>query len=138
LGVINVADDKVYLHNAVRSSSPSRKKEAGARLADAAKVCGGELEVSNEYPGWEYAPESPFRDYISRIFEEMYGKKPEIKAVHAGLECGYFAEKRPGIEMVSIGPDMFDIHTPDEKVSVSSIKRTWEFLLKVIEGAGGI
>ncbi len=73
------------------------------------------------------------RDIMCKIFEEQYEKSPKIEAIHAGLECGIFCGKRPRLDCVSFGPDIFDIHTPKERLSISSAKRTWDFLLNVLE-----
>lgn len=70
---------------------------------------------------------------MCQVFEEMYGKKPQVEAIHAGLECGLLLNKRPGMDAVSIGPDMKDIHTPQERLSISSTARVYDFLKKVLE-----
>ena len=69
---------------------------------------------------------------MKEVYVECYGKEPEIITIHAGLECGIFSEKIPGLDCVSIGPDNFDIHTPEEHLSVSSTARVWEYLKKVL------
>ena len=70
---------------------------------------------------------------MTEIYERRYGKSPEIMIIHAGLECGIFSEKLEGLDCVSIGPDNYDIHTPEERLSVSSTERVWEFLLDVLK-----
>ena len=86
-----------------------------------------------DYPAWEYKKDSVLRDTMVRIFKEMFGKEPEVVAIHAGLECGLLSEKLPGLDCVSIGPDMHDIHTSREKLEIASTHRTWEFLLEILK-----
>ena len=76
---------------------------------------------------------SLLRNKMSEVFKNMYGKEPKIEIIHAGLECGLFAEKIKDVDAVSIGPDLFDIHTPREKMSISSVKRTYEYICRVLE-----
>ena len=86
-----------------------------------------------EYPAWEYRKESPLRDIMVRIYREMFGKEPQVLAIHAGLECGLLGEKLPGLDCVSIGPQMHDIHTSREKLEIASTERVWRFLLEVLK-----
>ena len=85
------------------------------------------------YPAWEYKKDSRLRDTMVRIFGQMFGKEPEVVAIHAGLECGLLSEKLPGLDCVSIGPQMHDIHTSREKLEIASTERTWKFLLEVLK-----
>ena len=80
-----------------------------------------------------YKKDSLLRDTMVNLYTRMYGKAPEVVAIHAGLECGLLSEKLPGLDCVSIGPDMHDIHTSREKLEIESTRRTWEFLLKTLE-----
>ena len=93
---------------------------------------GGEYGVEGDYPAWEYREDSPLRDLMVRIYEKMYDKKPQVVAIHAGLECGLFYDRLEGLDCVSIGPDMKDIHTSEEKLSISSAARVYEYLLNVL------
>ena len=93
----------------------------------------GIYETTGEYPGWAYAEQSPLRDKMAEAFKKLYQKDIRIEAIHAGLECGLFSEKIPGLDCVSIGPDMQDIHSTGEKLSVASTKRTWEYLCAVLK-----
>ena len=94
---------------------------------------GGRVETEGSFPAWEMRHHSPLRDKLSAIYQEKYGKKPIIEVIHAGLECGMFSEKISDLDCVSIGPDIFDIHTPAERVSVSSVERLWDFVLEVLK-----
>ena len=96
-------------------------------------MMGGDYSFEGEYPEWEYKKDSSLRALASDVFESMYGKTPELEAIHAGLECGLFHEKKPELDMISIGPDIFDIHTPQERLSISSTQRTYAYLVKMLE-----
>ncbi len=94
---------------------------------------GARFVLKGVYPAWQYRKESPLRDGMCRIYREMFDKELEVKAIHAGLECGIFAGKMENLDAVSLGPDCFDIHTPKERLSISSMERTYRFIRKVIE-----
>ena len=88
--------------------------------------------VRNSYPGWAYRADSPLRDIAVKVYEDMYGKKPVLEAIHAGVECGLLAAKVDGLDCISIGPDMSDVHTVEESLDIASVKRTWEYLLGIV------
>ena len=117
----------------LRSSVNEEKQEMIDQLKKLAEFYDGSYSQMGEYPAWEYKKDSNLRDTMVRVFTEMYGKEPQVVAIHAGLECGLLGEKIPGLDCVSIGPDMQDIHTSREKLSIASTKRTWEFLLEVLK-----
>ena len=95
-------------------------------------MLGGTAAYHGDYPAWPYARESKLRDLCLKIYEEQYGKKAEVEIIHAGLECGILSGKIEGLDCISLGPNMCDVHTPDEKISISSIARVWEFLKAVL------
>jgi dipeptidase D len=103
------------------------------RIAALADLAGMNCTHTGGYPGWKPEPDTFLVKTTTCLYERMYGKPMAVKALHAGLECGIIGEKYPGMEMVSIGPDMWDVHTPEEKVSITSVARFWEFLKAVIE-----
>ena len=117
----------------VRSSVNQEKLDLLNKLRELAKFYNGTCTVMGEYPAWEYKKESVLRDTMVRIYREMFGKEPQVLAIHAGLECGLLSEKLPGLDCVSIGPQMHDIHTSREKLDIASTRRTWEFLLEVLK-----
>lgn len=133
LGVVITDKDKIQFISAVRSSVKTRKYAIINQIKRLADVVGAEFFTRGEYPAWQYTTHSKIRNLFEKVYEEMYGKKSRINAIHAGVECGFFAEKIEGIDMISFGPDMYDVHTPDERLSISSAKRTWEFLLAVLK-----
>lgn len=133
LGVFELVQEQAEFHYSVRSSVKSYRQFLCDKLIYLFEFLGGECEISSEYPAWEYKKNSPLRDRFVEVFEEFYGKKPEIQAIHAGLECGLICEKVPDMDIVSIGPDMKDIHTPKERLSISSSIRVYRFLEKLLE-----
>ncbi len=133
LGILGTNDRTVTFSFCVRSSVDSEKEELVERIECLAELLGGEVENRGAYSAWEYRKDSPLRDTFTRVFEKMYGRKPEIQVIHAGLECGLFAGALKGIDIISFGPDIKDIHTTEEAMDVESVKRSWEYLLKVLE-----
>ena len=132
LGVMSL-DEELTLTFAVRSSVNAEKVELLGKLRELAAFYDGNTSEMGDYPAWEYKKDSRLREVMIDTFTRMYDKKPEVVAIHAGLECGLLSEKLPGLDCVSIGPDMQDIHTSREKLSIESTKRTWEFLLEVLK-----
>ena len=117
----------------VRSSVNSEKHELLGQLKKLAEFYEGTYSQMGEYPAWEFRKESNLRDTMVRIYTELYGKEPQVLAIHAGLECGLLGEKLPGLDCVSIGPQMQDIHTSRERLDIASTERTWNFLLEILK-----
>ncbi len=132
LGIFKTEENEVSAEFGVRSSIDSQKEMLCQRLECFMKTLGGKTELSGNYAGWEYRKDSPLRDLMAEIYKEQYGKEPEIKAIHAGLECGMFAGKITDFDAVSIGPDIMDIHTFTERLSISSTKRVYEMLVEIL------
>ena len=117
----------------VRSSISSQKGELIDKICCLMESLGGSVSCKGDYPAWEYRQESPLRDLMTSIYEKQYGKKPVINAIHAGLECGIFSDRLPGLDCVSFGPDIKDIHTPKETLDVESVQRTWNYILEILK-----
>ena len=132
MGVMKTERDRFSVTMCVRSSIDSAKEALISKIEAIAMLSGGESALNGNYPGWQYRVDSPLRDKMIRVYERRYGKKPTVMAIHAGLECGILASKIKDLDCVSIGPDMKDIHTPKERLSISSTKRVWEFLLEIL------
>lgn len=133
LGVLSLHDDRVCLQYAVRSSVNQAKENLCRHMRQIPERRGASVTVRNAYPGWAYRKDSPLREQMVRVYEEMYGKKPVLEAIHAGLECGILAGKIPGLDCVSIGPDLQNVHTAEESMDIESVGRVWTYLLKVLE-----
>ena len=132
LGVLELKEE-LKLTFAVRSSVNREKVALLSDLQAIAEMFDAQYSVRGDYPAWEYRKDSPLRDTMVRLYTELFAKTPEVVAIHAGLECGLLSEKLPGLDCVSIGPDMQDIHTSREKLDIASTARTWEFLLAVLK-----
>jgi len=132
LGVVKL-EEELRMTFAVRSSVNAEKRELLDRLAELAKFYGADYSEVGDYPAWEYKKDSRLRDTMVSLYKDMFGKDPLVVAIHAGLECGLLSEKLPGLDCVSIGPDMHDIHTSREKLEIESTRRTWEFLLAILK-----
>ena len=117
---------------AIRSDIPSKKIELYSKIESLTKLANGNTTFRGDYPAWEMKQDSPLRNLCERVYTEQYGKAPVVETVHAGLECGLFAEKVPDFDMVSFGPNLLDIHSPSERAEIPSVERTWEFLLNVL------
>mgnify|MGYP002519411361 CR=1 FL=1 len=137
LGVFQVSGGLLTASSAVRSSVASQKTMLLRRFAALAALLGAQMHITGDYPAWEYKRDSVLRDVMMRVFTAQYGHAPKIEAIHAGLECGLFAGKLPGLDCVSLGPDLLEIHTPRERMSVSSVQRTWQLLRAVLSALCG-
>lgn len=135
MGIVSLKEDRAIVQFSVRSSLESAKRALIGKLESIALMAGASQEVRGDYPGWAYRKNSPFRDMAVKVFRDMYGKEPEILAIHAGLECGLFSAKIPGLECISIGPDMKNIHTTEERLSISSVERVWNYVLELLKAA---
>lgn len=133
LGITKLNETGLTLSYAVRSSVPTAFEALNAKMTLISEAFGAKATVSAVYPAWEYVRDSKLRDRMSRVYRELFGKELRIEAIHAGLECGVLAGKIPGLDAVSMGPDMFDIHTPNEHLSISSTKRVYDFIVQLIE-----
>ena len=132
LGVAKLGE-QFSLTFSVRSSVNQEKEELLKKLRELCAFYDGSYSQMGEYPAWEYRKDSPLRDTMVKLYREMYGKEPEVVAIHAGLECGLLGQKLPGLDCVSIGPQMHDIHTSREKLEIASTKRVWDFLCAVLK-----
>ena len=133
LGILSYEDGCLLADFSVRSSGESAKQALIDRLCAVIGLAGGSFSVSGDYPGWKYRKDSPLREKMTALYEKMYGKAPKVEAIHAGLECGILGSKIADLDCVSMGPDMKDIHTTEETLSISSTGRVWEFLVRLLE-----
>lgn len=133
LGVLTTKEEYVEFDSAVRSSVSSLKNEIILRSKTIVELLGGEFETNSDYPAWEYNPSSKIREVCQSVHEKMYGKGAKIVAIHAGVECGLFNEKLGNLDMISFGPNLYDVHTPEEHMSISSVKNTWEYLKEILK-----
>ena len=130
LGIMITREEEVSFSFSVRSSIGTEKEELVQRIR--CLMEGGSVTCTGAYPAWEYREDSPLRELMIQIYEEQYGEKPVVEALHAGVECGLFAGKLQGLDCVSFGPDMDDIHTPKESMNVDSVRRTWDYVIEIL------
>lgn len=132
MGIISLLDGKLSLAVSVRSAKSAEKRRAADNIAALAKEHGVAVREHSEYPAWEYKQVSALRPVACEVYEKMYGRAPEVIIIHAGLECGIFSDKIERLDSISLGPDNFDIHTPEERLSLSSAARVWEYLTELL------
>ena len=132
-GIMTLEDDMFQLCFSVRSSVTSRKYDLTERLAFITEFLGGEIETHGDYPAWEYQAESPMRNLMAETYKDLFQEPPKLQAIHAGLECGIFSGKLEGLDCISFGPNNYDIHTPQERLSISSTQKIWKLLLEFLK-----
>lgn len=133
LGIIRISGEYLEAVFALRSSVEERKEALNLKIKAIAKYLGAEYTQGSEYPEWDYNKDSVLIEFMKKTYLRMYGEELKINSIHAGLECGYILQKLGSNEAVSFGPEMHDIHTTEEKISISSIKRTYEYLLEILK-----
>ena len=132
IGIVKLSEDEFFGSSGVRISVEAARDALSDKIQYLTEFLGGSYEIQGAYPAWEYRKDSPLRDKMVAVYEKMYGNKPEVVAIHAGLECGLFYKKIDGLDCVSLGPDMKDIHTSEEVLDIASAGRVWEYLVKVL------
>ena len=132
LGVVTLGEN-LELTFALRSSVNREKLDLQQRLTELAEFYDAEVSHKGDYPAWEYKKDSTLRDTMIRVYKEMYDADPQVVAIHAGLECGLLSEKLPGLDCVSIGPEMHDIHTSRERLGIASVGRMWQYICEVLK-----
>ncbi len=133
VGVLRLEEKELVASCAIRSAIESAKDKIKLQVETLTKMLGGYVETFGSYPGWQFDPNSKLRASMIQIYKEMFGKDVKIEALHAGLECGIMISKIPGLDCVSFGPNIYDIHTTQERLSISSTKRMWDYLLAILK-----
>lgn len=132
LGLIGMEDDGLHFSVSVRSGLASQKQMTAQRIRAITELTGGVCELRGAYPGWQYKRDSVLRDTVTEVCRRLTGKEGRVAAVHAGLECGILAEKLPGLDAVSIGPDILDIHSVNERLNVASVQRLYALVCETL------
>lgn len=133
LGVMRSEKDHMEFRYSLRSSVSADKEREVKNLQRVAEQRGGNCEISGDYPAWEYRKDSPLREDCIRLYETIFGRMPRVEAIHAGLECGLLASKIPDLDAVSMGPDILNVHTTEERMSISSVERMWKLILEIVK-----
>jgi dipeptidase D len=133
LASISFKREKILIHTSTRSSIKSALQNLRDRIYATADLAGAKVTEEKPYPGWKPNLDSNILKISKKIFKNMYGKEPKVEAIHAGLECGIIGEKYQDIDMISIGPTIKYPHSPEEQVHVSTVDKTYKFVLKILE-----
>lgn len=133
LGIIETDGDAVRAVYSLRSSKDAEKSKLLNRVTSIATARGASYYAHGDYPGWEFKKESHLRKVMCSVYKRMYNEDARVVAIHAGLECGIFAGKLPGLDCVSIGPNNYDLHTTEEHLSISSTEKMWDFIKEVLK-----
>lgn len=126
-------DDKIYVETSQRSSTSSLISDIANTVASVFELAGAKISFRDPYPGWKPNPDSPILKAASESYERIFGRKPAIKAIHAGLECGLFLDKYPYLDMVSFGPTLRDVHSPVEKIEIKTVQLWWDHLVDILK-----
>jgi dipeptidase D len=133
LGVLEQSGETVKITVSIRSSVTSIKEDITRRVETLARMVDAKSARTGEYPAWQYEPDSKIRDLCVSVYKDVSGTDAQVQAIHAGLECGLLKQKLPETDMVSFGPNLYSVHTPDEHLSISSVASTWTFLTAVLK-----
>ena len=132
IGIIKIDDGDLKLTTSVRSSVDAKKEKLVSAIKTSAEALGATFSTRGDYPGWAFKKDSHLRDICCEVYRDLYGKDAEVVTIHAGLECGIFSGKIEGLDCVSLGPNGYDIHTTEERLSISSTARVFDFLKAVL------
>ncbi len=133
LGILSTESDFITFHYALRSNKEAKLRDLAEQIVNIGKKAEAEPRVSGFYPPWEFKADSPLRELYKKCYKEQSGKDIKVEAIHAGLECAVFSSTIKDLDCISVGPNMHDVHTPNEKLSISSTVSTFTLLLKVLE-----
>ncbi|MDR7855163.1 aminoacyl-histidine dipeptidase [Tissierella sp.] len=132
LAIIKTEDGRIIIQVSTRSSAENNLLKLREKIVASVNEANCQYEISGSYPHWEYNPESRLRDTALKVYEDLFHIKMESTVIHAGLECGVLAKKYP-LDIISFGPNMYDVHTPQEKLSISSTERTYQYLIELLK-----
>ena len=133
LGVVTTENDQVNFMILTRSGVASKLQEFKERYMCFAESLGGSYEFDAEYPAWTFKAESKIREITLDAFEHIYGKRPEVTEIHAGLECGLLSGHKPELDCISFGPNMIDVHSYNERLEIASAERIWKALKEILK-----
>lgn len=133
LGTVFTDDQNLIMQYLIRSNAATGKHKSVEKLVSFIEYLDGQLDFTSDYPAWEYRMFSPLRDIMVKTYKELFAQVPEVQSIHAGLECGILASKIRDVDMISFGPDMENVHTPEERMGVDSVERCWNYLIAVLK-----
>jgi dipeptidase D len=133
LASIKIKDGKAIIVTSQRSSIETAKKDISDRIKSNFSLVSAAVSNSDSYPGWTPDPKSEVLSLAEKAYEQLFNQKPKVKAIHAGLECGLFLDMYPGLDMISVGPTLKGVHSPDERMQISTVVKFWDFLLEILK-----
>ena len=133
IGIVDVADMQAEIAMLSRSSVDSELADVGQMIDSVWNLAGADVGFSGRYSGWNPNPDSPILLLMQQVYSDMYGEDPAVTAVHAGLECGTVVSKYPGMDAISIGPNLEGVHSPSERIEVASVKKLYDFLIETLK-----
>jgi dipeptidase D len=133
LAIVKTLKDEIIIHCLLRSSVDSAKEDLSARIRALFELAGAEVDFSGSYPGWRPNPESAILKTMKEVYRKKFDKVPEVKAIHAGLECGIIGGIYPNLDMISFGPTIRSPHSPDERVKIDTVQKFWDFLVETLK-----
>lgn len=133
LAIIKSIDQTIEILSLLRSSVDSAKEDLGITIQSILELAGAEIIHDGSYPGWKPDVDSPILNTMKKVYHRMYNKTPEVKVIHAGLECGIIGDVYKGLDMISFGPTIRYPHSPDEKVHIGSVEKFWKFLVETLK-----
>ena len=133
IAAIHTTDTEINVLSSQRSNVMSNLDNMCATIRATFQLAGAEAWSSDGYPAWKMRAESKLRDTVVETYKELFGKEPIVRGIHAGLECGLFSERYPNLDMVSFGPTLRDVHTPDERLLIPTVQMVWDHLLLVLK-----
>lgn len=132
IGIMELIDNDFILKVSIRSSISSAKTALSNKIKLLTKTLNGTIDCLGDYPAWPYKKDSKLKDLCIDVYAKQYGTNPAVETLHAGLECGIFSDKMPNMDCISFGPNLYNVHTPNEKMSISSVERVWEYLKAIL------
>ncbi len=133
LAIVKSANFRIEVQSLLRSSVDSAKKDLCEMLESVFTLAGAEITFDGAYPGWKPNPKSEILETMKEVYNKTYGRIPEIKAIHAGLECGLLGAVYPKWDMISFGPTIRSPHSPDEKVNIATVDKFWNYLVETLK-----
>lgn len=133
MGELSIENKTLKMGYLIRSNASTGKQLAVQKLHSFIDYLYGSVEFKSDYPAWEYRAQSPLRDIMIKAYDEVYADHPQIDSIHAGLECGILSGKMPDVDMVSFGPTIKNVHTPNEKMEIASVLRCWKYLVATLK-----
>ncbi len=133
LASVKFEENEILITTSQRSSVESEKQDVTNKVVSVFNLAGARSETSDGYPGWTPNPDSEIMKLTRDTYKKLFGTEPKVLAIHAGLECGLIGDKYPGMDMISFGPTLRGVHSPDEKLEIASVKKFWDLLLEVLK-----